>query len=310
MFRCLGTVKYGLLHGRRVSPTSRAGRKATLALAVSLVFAMGFLAAVGTPVGAQGDGNETAGDGATPGTTSPPRTFTVRAIDDGCEGTPPCWDVETLIIRPGDQVRILADFTPSAQPHNLALGEPINTKVPADRAAVTGGVHELTFTAPDTPSQEITFVCTVHPTAMKGKLVTADRVGGEEAEEVHHLGVHFLAYWVGLIAFAILFVVYGITFFLFKYNETSATTDHWDRAGSEAPSKGRRVVANVLLLALLIGAVAAAAMIILSLRGDVSDLNGTISGQNVQIKGLTDQVAALTKQVADLKDQLAAARTG
>jgi heme/copper-type cytochrome/quinol oxidase subunit 2 len=52
--------------------------------------------------------------------------------------------------------------------------------------------------------------------------------GGETA--VPKLGVHFLAYWVGVIAFAVLFIIYGLAFFLFKYNESSHTTDHKDRA--------------------------------------------------------------------------------
>ncbi len=43
------------------------------------------------------------------------------------------------------------------------------------------------------------------------------------------VGVHYLAYWVGVIAFAVLFVVYGGSFFLFKHGETTATTDHRDR---------------------------------------------------------------------------------
>lgn len=273
----------------------RAGRKATFALAVLLVCVMGFLVVWGAPAGAQ-DANATTGGGATPDATggeSPPRTLVVRALDEGCSATgSPCWDLSTLVALPGDNVRVLADFTNSAQPHNFAIREPINLQTP-ERGAAAGGVHELTFTLPEEMTQPIEFVCTVHETSMFGAIYTPAQVAaaGAHGEEVHHLGVHFLAYWVGVIAFAILFVVYGITFFLFKYNETSATTDHWDRAGSEAPSKGRRAAVNVLVLALLIGAVAAAAMIILSLRGDISDLDA-------QVSSLQGQVATLTKDLA------------
>ena len=295
MSRPLGTIKYGLWHGRRVSPMPRAGRKATLALAVSIVLVMGFLVVWGAPAGAQ-EGNETGEGGAVP--EGFVRTLTVGVIDTGCPGgADPCWDTNILVAQPGDNVVLVADMRESDVAHNLHVVDPIGEQTRAS----PNQLHRVEFQMPEDPEEPIEFICDVHPTTMVGVIATpaqaATLAAAGHGEEVHHLGVHFLAYWVGVIAFAILFVVYGITFFLFKYNETSATTDHWDRAGAEAPSKGRRMAVNVLVLALFIGAVAAAAMVILSLRSDISDLNQVISGLNVQIDSLTKELATAQEQL-------------
>lgn len=248
-------------------------RTATVALVISLVAASAFLAAIGGPALAQ-EGNSTDdGDGQTPtdgngteqNTEGIPRTLVVRAIDEGCAEAAPCWDITTLIALPGDEVRVIADFTPSAQPHNIAFEAPVNLKAPPS-GFDTGGVHEMSFTVPEDMNQPIDFVCEAHPTTMFGVLTTPNILarGQVQHEEVPELGVHFLAYWVGLIAFAILFLVYGITFFLFKYNETSATTDHWDRTGADGG--GKRLNGGVASLLAVVIAVAALAAIIYMAR--------------------------------------------
>jgi hypothetical protein len=72
---------------------------------------------------------------------------------------------------------------------------------------------------------------------------------------------------VGLIAFMILFVVYGATFFLFKYNETPETTDHWERAGEGAPDSPRRFSPGTAsILAILFAAIAVAIILFLARR--------------------------------------------
>ncbi|HWG89283.1 MAG TPA: choice-of-anchor V domain-containing protein [Candidatus Thermoplasmatota archaeon] len=80
---------------------------------------------------------------------------------------------------------------------------------------------------------------------------------------VHSLGVNFLAYWVGVISFALLFVVYGATFFLFKYGESNATTDHFDRPDAAASSTHAPVRSGAMWL--IIGIAILAAIVVFAL---------------------------------------------
>lgn len=60
--------------------------------------------------------------------------------------------------------------------------------------------------------------------------------GPGEAEGVGaftKLGVNFLAYWVGVVSFIVLFAVLGVTFFVLRYGETGHWTDWKDRAGKD-----------------------------------------------------------------------------
>lgn len=284
----LGTVIYGLLHGCRVSPMPRTGRNVAVALAISLVVATLLLVVPavaqetnttqGGGAGNAGGGSGTGGNGTGDG-GAPVRRFTVRAEDTECAGQPaPCWDVTVLPVRAGDEVVVTIDLSPSAQPHNFHVEDPIGQKTDTQ----TGTVQELRFTVPDDARQAIEFVCDVHDTTMVGIIAPPEALaslGQGHGEEVPHMGVHFLAYWVGVIAFAILFLVYGITFFLFKYNETSATTDHWDRTGAGAPGagKGKRLVANAFVLALAIAVIVVAAIVYLEQREVIVSLSSQLA---------------------------------
>ena len=248
----------------------RSGRAAHALLGISLLVTMAFLTGLGAPVAAQeaGDGGNQTGDTGTEGNQtgdgggdggSPARTYTVRALDEGCpDGDNPCWDLTALAVFPGEQVRIIVDLTPSAQPHNIAIAPPISQRTEVE----TGVVQEMTFQVPDDASQAIDFVCEVHELTMVGQLLPPEAwaeftAGGGAHEDIPEMGVHFLAYWVGAIAFALLFIVYGITFFLFKYNETPATTDHWDRSGAEGASPRLGRFANLLAVVIAVAAIAA-----------------------------------------------------
>lgn len=257
--RSLGTVIYGLWNEGPVSPMPRSGRKVTAILAVSLVVLMALITALGAPVSAQETGGAEAEGGVQ-------RTITVAAIDTGCpDGAEPCWDLAAIPVRAGDRVVFEIDLSPSAQPHNMHVLAPIDQKTDTE----TGTMQTLEFTIPANQKAAIEFVCDVHPTTMVGQLLPPEAMAaltaGGAHEDIPELGVHFLAYWVGVIAFAILFIVYGATFFLFKYNETSHTTDHWDRSGAEGEGKkGLAGMAN--LLAVVIAVVAIAAIIYIATR--------------------------------------------
>lgn len=254
-FQALGTVKYGLWYRSGVSPMPRMGRKFTAFLSVSLVVALAFLTAIGAPVQAQ----EGEGEGGADGDVVP-RTYTIRAQDTGCpEGNDPCWDIVALPVMPGDTVEVTVDLTPSAQPHNFHVFDPINDMTDTE----TGTVQTMTFEVPENANSAIEYICDVHPTTMVGEFLPPNAwaeftAGGAHDEAIPELGVNFLAYWVGVIAFALLFIVYGLTFFLFKYNETSATTDQWDRSGTDEGSTVRlKGMANLLAVVIAVAAVAA-----------------------------------------------------
>lgn len=99
---------------------------------------------------------------------------------------------------------------------------------------------------------------------LKGK-VPETSVGGAGAKEValHKLGIHSLAYWIGVVSFAVLFIIYGATFFLFKYGESSATTDHHDRPGAVEDFTGAPILKSKLMLMLLVAAMAIILVIVL-----------------------------------------------
>lgn len=194
------------------------------------------------------------------GATSLDRILTVGVIDEGCEaavgGKDPCWDTKVLVANPGDKVTLRADLRPSAGTHNVHVkGIDPEQKTPLS----SNQLHEVTFTMPS-GTKGVTFVCDAHATMTATILPPAQAAasaGGGETE-VPHLGVSFLAYWVGLIAFALLFIVYGLTFFLFKYNETPTTTDQWDRsdaAGARKFSAGSASLLALVFAAVVIGAV-------------------------------------------------------
>lgn len=81
------------------------------------------------------------------------------------------------------------------------------------------------------------YYCTVHSTGrgngMWGRVIVVDEMiplagaGGEENPE--HIGVRWLAHWVGIISFLAVFAVLIIYYFVLKYGETVHATDHRDR---------------------------------------------------------------------------------
>ncbi|MHB8604765.1 MAG: cupredoxin domain-containing protein, partial [Thermoplasmatota archaeon] len=154
------------------------------------------------------------------------RTFELKSIDDPGKcpgGKAPCWDTTLLMVQPGDKVTINVDL--SSGTHNFAIADLKVTSGSPD-----SGTHVVSFTVPSGFSAPIKYICEVHPTTMIGQIVPPGFTGGGAGPlSIPDLGVKFLSYWVGVIAFAAMFVMYGATFFLFKYNESNATTDHKDR---------------------------------------------------------------------------------
>lgn len=257
--------------GGVVIPVRPTGRR----VAVLLAFALPLSLALVAPAGAQDGGAPDLGvpvDAAAPATGKITRVLTIGVIEDGqgeCPGAAPapCWDVSTLAANPGDVVVLHANLLNSDIPHNLHVIEPGSDPVPASpgsKSRTSGAaVHTVSIEMPT--EGKLSFICDVHPQTMVGTIVTpqaAAAAGGGHAA-VPTLGVHFLAYWVGVIAFAILFVVYGATFLLFKYNETTATTDHWDR-GEAGGSK--RLAAIAPLAAAVLGLVGMAAIVFVVTR--------------------------------------------
>lgn len=235
---------------------------------------MALVTAVAGPVAAQ------EGEAEVPEGAPPTRVVTIGVIEatDNCLGGPgPCWDTPTAVYRAGESYSLVADLRSSANFHNLEITTE-GLEVTYEPAAASGdttqaagnAMHWANFTIPADFNGEIEYVCAVHPTTMIGSLVTPEVfiASGGGGEPIHHLGVHFLAYWVGLIAFALLFIVYGITFFLFKYNETTATTDQWDRTGAGAPeAKNTMTSGNATLLAIVLAGVALAAIVYVARMG-------------------------------------------
>lgn len=279
-----------------MSPVPRSGRKVTVLLGFALLLTL-----VALPVGAQDNtttgtnetagGNETAGNATTGGETggasgsldfSAPgdapqpaeggvvRVLTFSSVEEGtcADGSPaPCWDVTRFAANPGDTVVLVANLVPRDGFHNLHASTEDPMTVESAGPKTDQGPNLFHKVAIQMPADgHITFICDVHPQTMIGTVVTPAEfaaAGGAHAS-VPALGVHFLAYWVGVIAFAILFIVYGATFFLFKYNETPATTDHWDR--SEPGAENKRLAPFASLLAVVIAIAAIAAIIFIATR--------------------------------------------
>lgn len=251
------------------------GRKASSVVLFGLLLAASLVAALGTGLAQADKGSPLS------------RVVTVGVIDEGaCPAgiTAPCWDTLTIAARPGENLTLVADLRTSEGSHNIQIRDGTgNDAKPLEGVAyvtaatnglstlaTAGQIHFANLTLPADFKGPLGFVCTVHATSMKGRIVLPAEAaaGGAGGEPVHHLGVHFLAYWVGLIAFALLFVIYGVTFFLFKYNETTATTDQWDRTGAGAPETARRMSGgNATLLAVVIAAVVLGAIVYLARMG-------------------------------------------
>ncbi|MDX1610935.1 MAG: plastocyanin/azurin family copper-binding protein [Candidatus Thermoplasmatota archaeon] len=90
-----------------------------------------------------------------------------------------------------------------------------------------GEEYDLTVTFPADFTGSITYICSIpghRAGGMEGVLHVGATGGGEE--EVTDFGVDYLAYWVGIVSFIIVFVVLFGTFFLFRYGESKNVADH------------------------------------------------------------------------------------
>ncbi|PSG96311.1 hypothetical protein BRD56_11515 [Thermoplasmatales archaeon SW_10_69_26] len=135
-----------------------------------------------------------------------------------------------------------------------------------------GEEYNLTVTFGEDYEGEVGYICSVpghQSQGMEGTLAVGATGGGEEGG-IEDFGVDYLAYWVGVISFVIIFIVLFATFFFLRYGESKNVTDH--RAGGPEtitvaagaaegderemvepilPSPGR--VAQVLIAVALIG---------------------------------------------------------
>ena len=80
------------------------------------------------------------------------------------------------------------------------------------------------------------YYCTLHSTGrgngMWGRIIVVDEmlaVAGEHDANPEHIGVRWLAHWVGIISFLAVFATLIIYYFVLKYGETVHATDHRDR---------------------------------------------------------------------------------
>jgi uncharacterized cupredoxin-like copper-binding protein len=95
----------------------------------------------------------------------------------------------------------------------------------------SGENYELTVIIPEETQTSVTYICSVsghQDLGMEGTLQIGAAGGGDEGgeEEVVDFGVDYLAYWVGVVSFVILFVVLVGTFFVFRYSTTGHAADH------------------------------------------------------------------------------------
>lgn len=119
-----------------------------------------------------------------------------------------------------------------------------------------GESYNLTITFAEDFSGSITYICSVSGHAdigMEGAIQVGAAGGGEGEEDVTDFGVDYLAYWVGIISFVIIFIVLFGTFFLFRYGESKEVVDHrtggpqtMTVAAGTAEGEGREMVEPIL----------------------------------------------------------------
>lgn len=227
-----------------------------------------------SPAAAQGDaGDGGAGDGAADNATAgvpPPYNFVVYVRQDPANPAdgPFSFTPASAEVPSGARVALVYDSTGATGLHNARPrppeGQADHVDPPIDG---NSGQTFSVFTMP--ASGEVSFACDVHP-EMKGAIAVGEKFNGgkvaggaAQGDAIVKEGVHFLAHWVGVIAFAVLFIIYGVTFFLFRNNESAFSTDHKDRAvpaGGGAAYYGEEVRTNrmtawVLGFILLVGAI-------------------------------------------------------
>lgn len=211
--------------------------------ALPLVALSIFLLAAGLTA-AQGEANTTAPSGDVP-------DYAV-SLFEAKAGSGFAWSIKELSFPAGSKVALTYNSSKATAPHNvhayvpeLGVGRLLNPDE---------GTASISFTMP--ASGEVKFKCDVHAEMQGVVKVGAFTAGGApETAGIEHVGVHYLAYWVAVIAFAVLFIIYGLTFFLFKNGESNATTDHMDRPGAatgDASGNRLRTVTVVLVTIVLV----------------------------------------------------------
>lgn len=138
-------------------------------------------------------------------------------------------------LQPTDHDFALLDTGPFevADEEDLREGEGGQGEVIKTPVLGAGESYNLTVTIPADTQASVTYICSVsghQDLGMEGTLqIGAASAGGGGETEIVDFGVHYLAYWVGIVSFVILFIVLVATFFLFRYGESGHVTDH--RAG-------------------------------------------------------------------------------
>ncbi|MHB8585907.1 MAG: hypothetical protein ACYDDF_08760 [Thermoplasmatota archaeon] len=211
--------------------TQPAGR--SLFLVFALLGVLGVLAAAATTnVSAAGNASNSSNS-----TNASPQADYVVTIH-GAPGTTTQFVPANLIFPAGAKVQLVYNSTGTGLPHDVQLfksdgttGLGIGTKKAINPG--TGNFATPVFTI---PSDGLTYICSVHGAAMTGHIVAGAFVEGGGSGgpvTITSQGIHVLAYWIGVISFAVLFLMYGVSFFLFKHGETPHTTDHKDRPDYE-----------------------------------------------------------------------------
>jgi plastocyanin len=108
-----------------------------------------------------------------------------------------------------------------------------NESINSPRNMQSGQTYQVKFTEPGVYD----YYCTIHSTGrgkgMWGRVIVVDEMlalaGGPGGENPEHIGVRWLAHWVGIISFLAVFATLLIYYFVLKYGETVHATDHRDR---------------------------------------------------------------------------------
>lgn len=180
--------------------------------------------------------------------------FTVGTLPESAQDPP-------ILLKPGFTYTVhFTNAEASSADHNVHFGGPVDENT---TLIAPGETETITFTVPSNATESFSYWCDPHrQLGMQGTVYTNQTAyqsaiegiagPGEEHMNIEALGVDYLAYWVGVIAFALLFVVYGVYFYLFKHGESATTTDHKDRTREEPTgqeARWNRVVGWILFLA-------------------------------------------------------------